>query len=367
MSRPARALISTSALRHNLAKVRHHAPGARVMAVIKANAYGHGARTAARALGDADAFGVASLEEALAIRDVVPEQRPLCLLEGFFSADELPLLVQHGLHTVVHHSAQLEQLESFRGAGPIPVWLKVDTGMHRLGFAPDHLPEILRRLRACAGVQLLGMMSHLADADSRGSAATDAQIARFRDLVAETGLAGSLANSAGVVAWPASHFDWVRPGLMLFGASPVADRSAAELDLQPVMQAESALIAINLHRRGDAIGYGGTWSCPEDMPVGVVAFGYGDGYPRNLPSGTPVRIRDVRVPLIGRISMDMITVDLRSLPDAQLGDSAVLWGAGLPVDEIAAQAGTIPYELMCRVTDRVPRIYVEQELNRGAA
>ena len=367
MSRPARALISPSALAHNLTQARRHAPDAKLMAVIKANAYGHGAEEAAQALADADAFGVSSLEEAMAIRNVIPAERPLCLLEGFFSADELPLLEQYGLHTVVHHMRQLEQLETFAARRPIPVWLKIDTGMHRLGFAPQAVDGILHRLKACTSVRLAGLMSHLAEADERGSAVTREQIARFRDLVSSAGLEGSLANSAGVLAWPESHFDWVRPGLMLFGASPVNGASAAELGLQSAMQVESALIAVNRHRRGDRIGYGGTWVCPEDMEVGVVAFGYGDGYPRNLPAGTPVRLRDARVPVVGRVSMDMITVDLRTVPGARAGDRVVLWGDGLPVEEIAALAGTIPYELMCRVTDRVPRVRVDEVTDRGAA
>jgi alanine racemase len=354
MSRPARALIYPSALAHNLAQVRRHAPGAKVMAVIKA-------------LADADAFGVASLEEALAIRKAVPADRPLCLLEGFFSADELPLVAQHGLHAVVHSGHQVVQLESWSGSRPIPVWLKIDTGMHRLGFPPEELGAMLDRLRSCPNVSLVGLLSHLADADVRDSAATWDQIRQFRDLASTTDLAASLANSAGVLAWPDSHFDWVRPGLMLFGASPLNGRSAAELDLQPAMQVESALIAIHRYRRGERIGYGGTWECPEDMAVGVVAFGYGDGYPRNLPAGTPLLVNGVRVPLIGRVSMDMITVDLRPLREVQTGDRVVLWGEGLPIDEIAALAGTIPYELMCRVADRVPRVPVDEEADRGAA
>jgi alanine racemase len=367
MSRPARALISTAALRHNLSRVRQLAPAARVMAVIKANAYGHGTAGAISALGDAASFGVASLEEALAVRALLPSAQPLCLLEGFFNSDELATVAGEGLQVVIHHVSQLEQLEAFRGSGSIAAWVKVDTGMHRLGFPPKALPEILSRMRACERTQLLGLMSHLADADVSDSKPTRRQIDQFNGLLATTGLVGSLANSAGIVAWPESHHDWVRPGIMLYGASPVSGKSAEELDLQPVMQAESALIAINEHRRGDAVGYGGTFVCPEDMRVGVVAFGYGDGYPRHARGGTPVIVRDQRVPLIGRVSMDMITVDLRSLPEASVGDRVILWGSKLPVDEIAQQAGTIAYELLCRVSERVPRVEVAGEPGDGTA
>jgi alanine racemase len=365
MSRPARALISTAALRHNLSRVRKLAPGARVMAVVKANAYGHGIADAMPALGDADLYGVASLEEALAIQPLVPPDRAVCLLEGFFGADELDAVDRNGFHVVIHHATQLEQLVAYRGTRPIEAWVKADTGMHRLGFPAESLADVLTRVRACAGIRLLGLMSHLADADAADSKPTRHQIDRFNSLLASTGLAGSLANSAGIVAWPESHHDCVRPGIMLYGASPVAHKRADELDLRPAMQAESALIAVNRHRQGEAVGYGGAFVCPEDMNVGVVAFGYGDGYPRHAPGGTPVIVRGQRVPLIGRVSMDMITVDLRSVADAGVGDRVVLWGSALPVDEIAQHAGTIAYELLCRVSGRVPRVAVAGELGDG--
>jgi alanine racemase len=228
--------------------------------------------------------------------------------------------------------------------------------MHRLGFAPAQLAGVLARLRALKGIRDIRVMTHFANADDAGDARTQKQIEAFQAQVNGLGLETSLANSAGIVAWPASHADWVRPGIMLYGASPLSGRAAAELDLRPVMTLESALLAVHARKKGDAIGYGGDFTCPEDMPVGVVAIGYGDGYPRHAPAGTPVLVNGKRVPLVGRVSMDMITVDLRSQPGARAGDPAVLWGAGLPVDEVAAAAGTISYELLCRVAERIPRV-----------
>jgi len=353
--RPARALIDIGALRHNLAHVRRNAPLSRVMAVIKANAYGHGLLRTARALKDADAFGVASVEDGIALREAGMQQ-PIVLLEGFFHPDELPQLVEYRLDSVIHHESQLWDLEHAGNLEPVDVWLKVDTGMHRLGFAPEAVPEVVRRLKVCMAAGRVRVMSHLPSADNRFDATTPDQIRSFEALSQNLNAERSLANSAGVVNWPSSHFEWVRPGIMLYGASPMIGFSAAELDLKPVMTLTSELIAVNQRRKGEAIGYGGDWVCPEDMPVGVVAIGYGDGYPRHAPAGTPVLVNGQRVPLVGRVSMDMITVDLRSQPDAHVGDPVVLWGAGLPVEEIAALSGTISYELLCCVTARVPRI-----------
>jgi alanine racemase len=228
--------------------------------------------------------------------------------------------------------------------------------MHRIGFPPEVLPAVIKRLKVCMAVGRVRVMSHFPTADNRFDIVTPDQIRLLDELTLNLNVERSLANSAGIVNWPSSHLEWVRPGIMLYGASPMIGMSAATLDLMPVMTLASEFIAINQRRKGDAIGYGGDWVCPEDMPVGVVAVGYGDGYPRHAPPGTPVLVNGVRVPLIGRVSMDMITVDLRDLPDAKVGDSVVLWGAGLPVEEIAALSGTIAYELLCCVTARVPRI-----------
>jgi len=358
MSRPARALLDAQALHHNLQQAHRHAPRARIMAVVKANGYGHGLIWAAQSLDAADAFGVASVDEGLQLREAGITQ-PVCLLEGFFHADELPLLAQHQLETVVHHENQLRALENASISAPIPVWLKIDTGMHRLGFAPEIVPEMLVRLKACSAVGQIRLMSHLANADNTADTVTPVQTERFRSFT--PGNESSLANSAGILAWPQTHLDWVRPGIMLYGSSPLADVSADRLDLQPVMTLQTGLIAVNRHRKGEAVGYGGEWVCPEDMPVGVAAIGYGDGYPRHAKQGTPVLVNQRRVPLIGRVSMDMITLDLRAQPEAKAGDPVVLWGEGLPVDEVASHSGTISYELLCHVTERIPRIAVKGE------
>ena len=353
--RPARALIDPQALRHNYSRVRSYAPLANVMAVVKANGYGHGMVWTAKTLHDADAFGVASAEDGILLRDA-GIQKPICLLEGFFHPDELPTLVRHRLSSVVHHESQLWDMEHAGKIDPIDVWVKVDTGMHRLGFPPEAIPEVIKRLKVCMAAGRVRVMSHFPTADNRFDSVTPDQIRLLDKLTQNLNVDRSLANSAGIVNWPSSHFEWVRPGIMLYGATPMIGMSAAVLDLKPVMTLASEVISINQRRKGDAIGYGGDWVCPEDMPVGVVAIGYGDGYPRHAPPGTPVLVNGVRVPLIGRVSMDMITVDLRDLPDAKVGDAVVLWGAGLPVEEIAALSGSISYELLCCVTARVPRI-----------
>lgn len=353
--RPARALINPDALRHNYSRVRSFAPLASVMAVVKANGYGHGLVWTAKNLQDANAFGVASVEDGILLRDAGIQQ-PICLLEGFFHPDELPSLVQHQLSSVVHHESQLWDLEHAGKIDPIDVWVKVDTGMNRLGFSAETLPAVIKRLKVCMAAGRIRVMSHFPTADNRFDSATPLQARLFDELTQNLNVDRSLANSAGIVNWPSSHFEWVRPGIMLYGATPMIGISAETLELKPVMTLTSEFIAINQRRKGDAIGYGGEWVCPEDMLVGVVAIGYGDGYPRHAPPGTPVLVNGVRVPLVGRVSMDMITVDLRDLPDAKVGDTVVLWGTGLPVEEIAALSGTISYELLCCVTERVPRV-----------
>lgn len=332
--------------------MRAAAPGRRVATAVKAEGYGHGLLRVARTL-DADAFAVACIEEALTLREAGVD-RPILLLEGVFEASELPLCARHGLAITVHHPEQVLMLERARLECPLRVWLKVDSGMHRLGLQPETVAAIYRRLRNCpAVVPEMGLMSHLARADERDCAATLQQLQTFN--AATAGLPGerSLANSAGILGWPQTHFDWVRPGIMLYGASPFVDSRAADENLRPVMTLSTRLIAINRLRQGEAVGYGGTWICPEDMDVGVAAIGYGDGYPRHAPSGTPVLVNGREAALIGRVSMDMITLDLRQHPAAQIGDSVVLWGEGLPVERIAQAAGTISYVLLCGITARV--------------
>ena len=350
--RPAKARINLQALQHNFNRVRAAAPDSKVMVIIKANAYGHGLVPVAQALNAADAFGVACMEEAISLREAGFDRRIL-LLEGLFGADDLALIHGYRLDVVVHHASQLEILERNRLAQPLDVWLKIDTGMHRLGFAPLQVAAVCERLRKLPQLGSLRYLSHFACADEPQSPVTTLQLECFRETCTDLQGERSLANSAAVLAWPASHCDWVRPGIMLYGSSPFPDRSAQSLDLQPVMTLATRLIAVNPHNRGDAVGYGGDWTCPQDMPVGVAALGYGDGYPRHAPAGMPLLVNGKRCALIGRVSMDMICVDLRTQPEAQVGDEVILWGEGLPVDEVAQQAGTIAYELLCGVGSRV--------------
>lgn len=355
MTRAAQAQINLHALQHNLRRVRAAAPQSRVMAMVKANAYGHGMVRVARALVDAgaDALGVASIDEAMMLRDA-GITAPITLLEGFFEPAELVLIQQHGLDVVIHHPVQLAVLEATPLAVPITVWLKVDSGMHRLGFAPEQVSGIWQRLNTCRSVRgSVRLMTHLASADDPASPQTLQQLVCFDE--ATTGIVAerSIANSAAILGWPQAHGQWVRPGIMLYGASPFINDTAIAHDLKPVMTLTSELIAINHYKKGDAIGYAASWVCPHDMPVGVVAMGYGDGYPRHAVSGTPVLVNGKRVPLIGRVSMDMLSVDLSSQPQARIGDAVTLWGEGLPVEQVARCASTIPYQLLCGVTQRV--------------
>lgn len=350
--RPATATVDLGALRHNLTLARRRAGGAKVVAVVKANGYGHGAARLLPALGEADMLGVACIEEALALREAGARQ-PILLLEGVFEADELPLCARLGFEVAVHEPGQLRMLELARLERPLTAWLKVDTGMSRLGFRPEAAPAVHGRLRGCAAVAGIRLMTHFASADDPADPATPAQLGRFR--AATEGLPGerSLCNSAGLLAWPEAHGDWVRPGIMLYGVSPLAGRTGPDEGLRPVMTLKTALIAVKEVRRGERVGYSGTWTAPSDTRVGIAAIGYGDGYPRHAPSGTPVLVAGRPAPLAGRVSMDMLAVDLSGHPRAEVGDSVVLWGEGLPVETVASAAGTIAYELLCGITGRV--------------
>lgn len=347
------AAIDPSALRDNLAVVRSHAPQSRVWAVIKANAYGHGMVQAGSALDAADGFAVARLEEAVRLREA-GIAKPILVLEGALFADELAAALEYRIELALHRHGQVALLEQTPLSGALRVWIKVDTGMHRLGFDPRDVPAMLERLAGNPRIDgPPSLMTHLANADNPRDGLTQLQCERLRSLASGTAPTLSIGNSAGILAFPASRTHWVRPGIMLYGSSPLMGRSAAELGLRPVMTLETRLIAVRLLRQGDAIGYGQTYVCPEDMPVGVAAIGYGDGYPRHAPAGTPVLVGGRRAPLVGRVSMDMINVDLRSVPGASVGDPVTLWGRGLPVDEVAHWAGTISYELLCQVGSRV--------------
>ncbi|HMM44377.1 MAG TPA: alanine racemase [Candidatus Macondimonas sp.] len=361
--------VDLAALTHNLAVVRRHAAGARMMAVVKADAYGHGLLAVAPTLAaHADALAVARLDEALQLR-AGGVRGPVTVLEGVFDADGLQLAAQLGLELVVHHPLQVNLLESASLPDRVRVWLKVDTGMGRLGVAVDEAGALWRRLAGCPAVAgPVGWMTHLAHARRGECPETDRQLSALAS--ASKGLAGprNIANSAGILAWPQTHADWVRPGIMLYGVSPFAGEQGADAGLRPVMSLCSELIAVKRLRAGDAVGYGGTWRAPQATCLGVVAVGYGDGYPRTLPSGTPVWVNGRPVPLVGRVSMDLLTVDLGPQATETVGARAVLWGnGGASVESLAASLGTIGYELLCRITPRVQRIVLAEEVGAQTA
>ncbi len=349
-----RVEIDRAALRHNLEVARGHAPGRRVMAVIKADGYGHGLLEVAGALAGADAFAVARVDEGLQLRRDRAAARIL-VLAGAHDADELEAAAAADLEVVVHHPRQLDLLAGHDARRPLRCWLKLDTGMNRLGFPPVECESRLERLRSLASVaEVAGVLTHLANADDLGDDYTRRQLERFDKATGKLVLPRSAANSAGILGWPESHLDWVRPGIMLYGVSPFV---AARRELRPAMSFRARLISIKSIERGAPVGYGGDWTAPEPMRLGMVAVGYGDGYPREVPSGTPVLLRGHRVPIVGRVSMDTLTLDLRTCPHARVGDEVVLWGDGLPVEEIARAAGTIAYTLLCGITGRVRRHY----------
>jgi alanine racemase len=354
VSRLIRALIDTHALRHNLNVVRARAASARIMAVVKANAYGHGLVSTALALEGADAFAVARLEEALALRAAGIRTR-IVLLEGVFSAAQLEDAAHERLDLVVHDPLQIELLERCGSAGRFALWLKVDSGMNRLGFACSDFAAALGRIRNLTPPpRELRLLTHLACANERDDRTTRAQLERFRQATRGLGYEVSIANSAGLFGDVPLGCHWVRPGLALYGASPFADYPAERLGLRPVMTLTSSVIALRRVARAEAVGYGAAWVAERDSVIAIVAAGYGDGVPRSLTSGTPVLIGEARAPLVGRISMDMLAVDVTGVRAVQVGTPAVLWGAQLPVEEVARHAGTICYELLCSVSQRVP-------------
>jgi alanine racemase len=354
VSRLIRAVIDTNALRHNLSVIRTRARGAKVIAVVKANAYGHGLVSSALALEGADAYAVARLEEGLALRAAGISTRIL-LLQGVVSAAQLEDAAHERLDLVVHDASQIELLERAGGADRFALWVKIDSGMHRLGFAPEEFAAALARLRQLAPApRELRLLTHLACANERDEAVTRAQLQRFRDATRGLDYEVSIANSAGLFGDVALGCHWVRPGLALYGASPFADCSAGSLGLKPVMTLTSSVIALRRVPRGDAVGYGGDWVAPRDSHVAIVAAGYGDGVHRSLVSGTPVLVAGERAALAGRVSMDMLAVDVTALEGVRVGAPVVLWGEGLPVEQVAQHAGTIAYELLCSVSQRVP-------------
>ncbi len=353
MSRPIRARIDLSALRHNHAVVRRHAGSAHIWSVIKADAYGHGVSRVARALAsEADGFALLELDAAMSLRQSGIAQ-PMLMLEGFYDAAELPLYAKFGLIPVVHCVEQVAMLAAATLPARLPLYLKLDTGMHRLGLTADELRRSLDVLRKRSAVSDITLMTHFADADEPAGIAD--QMQHLRAMTDGLDLPLCLANSAALLRFAESHGNWVRPGIMLYGASPFpAMRSADDLGLRPVMTLQSELIAVRDLVVGDRVGYGGAFVAEKPMRIGVVACGYGDGYPRHAPTGTPIIVAGKRTRTVGRVSMDKIFVDLSKIPEAIIGTAVTLWGDGVSADEVATAAGTVSYELFCALANRVP-------------
>ena len=355
MSRPLIARIDLAALAHNLGVAKAAAPHAKALAVIKANGYGHGLTRVARGLRAADGFAVLAVDEAAQLRGE-GYTHPIVLLEGFFHPDELPEIARLRLRPVIHRQDQAEILARAHLEHRIDVLLKIDTGMHRLGLRPGRVAEVLATLRGAPHVGGITLMTHFACADEAATGVAE-QLARFREASSGQELPCSLANSAALLRYPETHGDWVRPGIMLYGVSPFSGQTGADLGLLPVMTLESRLIAVHRIGKGDAVGYGATFVAERDMSIGVVACGYADGYPRHAGSGTPVLVEGRLTRTLGRVSMDMLCVDLGPVPHAHVGSPVTLWGADLPAEHVADHAGTIAYELL---TALAPRVRVEE-------
>jgi alanine racemase len=359
VSRATQATIHLGALRRNLARVRELAGSARVMAVVKADGYGHGLERVSRALHGGDAFGVAAIGDGLRLRAAGIDGR-VVVLSGPDEPGDLAEFRRLKLEAVIHHESQVEWLERDADLRPLRVWLKIDTGMHRLGFPVEQSTSIHARLRALRNIDAdISLMTHFAASDEFENPINAQQIARFADATASLQGKRTLANSAAVLGCPQSHADWVRTGGILYGLSVIEGKAGSDLGFEPAMTLTTRLIAINNVRKGVRVGYAAAYECPADMPIGVAAIGYGDGYPRSASAGTPVLIGGIRAPIVGRISMDLITIDLRNIPGAKVGDRVTLWGRDLPVEEIARHAGTISYDLTCGMTKRV--MFVEDD------
>ena len=357
MGRPAKATIDLDALRHNYRIAQQLSGNGRVMAVVKADAYSHGATICALALANiASGFAVACIEEALELRAVGIKQ-PILLLEGFFEPAELAIIEQHRLDTVIHHQFQLDALAAHPLSRGIRIWLKMDSGMGRVGFAPQEYRQAWAQLHELPWVNDIVLMSHFACADETDSEHAQQQLMTFNTAIHNLPGTRSFCNSAGLIAWKTARGEWNRPGLLLYGVSPFLQAHGIEQSIKPVMELSSAIISIKDIPMGSSVGYGGHWVAPRPTKLGVVAIGYADGYPRHAGNNTPVLVNGRRVSLIGRVSMDMLTVDLTDVPEVQIGDQATLWGRDLPIAEVAQSASTIPYQLLCNL-NRVPVEYL---------
>ncbi|KAB8310756.1 alanine racemase [Erwinia endophytica] len=352
MSRPIVATIDTSALRHNLAIARQAAPHSRIWSVVKANAYGHGIDRVWQSLTDTDGFALLNLAEAILLREHGWE-KPILLLEGFFHADELEILDRYRLTTSVHSNWQIQALAKAKLAAPLDVYLKINSGMNRLGFQPEQVNQAWHKLRSLDNVGEMTLMAHFAEGETTEGIA--GPMKRIADAAQGLDCPRSLANSAATLWHRETHYDWVRPGIILYGASPSGNwQDIARCGLQPAMTLNSAIIAVQGLKTGDGVGYGARYRATGEQRIGVVACGYADGYPRHAPTGTPVWVDGVKTQTVGAISMDMITVDLTPCPQAGIGSQVELWGNNVKIDEVASAAGTVGYELMCALAPRVP-------------
>lgn len=364
MARTALAILSTENLLHNLRVIKQQAPRSEVIAMVKANAYGHGLRSVAKRLQDHVAsVGVASIDEALALRKA-GVTIPITLMEGVFEPDELLAAACEGFHVVFHEWTQIEWLETLYSLPkPLTVWLKIDTGMGRLGFSTQEVAAAYQRLVSSKKVRMpIGVLSHFACADQQVHQLNQKQIQQFKSVTQTLPGPKSFCNSAALFAFPESQYEFVRPGLALYGINPFAAGTASDLGLKPVMTLQSRLIAVRTMRKGATLGYGARFTCPEAMPVGVVAMGYGDGYPRTAQDGTPVLVNGVRCKLVGRVSMDMLTIDLRPYPQAKVNDHVVLWGEGLPLEEVAPYTRQISYDILTAVQIRVRFLWTQNNI-----
>jgi alanine racemase len=354
-----RAEINLSALQHNQQVLQAYAPNSQILAVVKANAYGHGIVEIAQSLSSVHALGVARLNEAVLLREA-GISTPIVLLEGFFHADDIQTLITHNFQTVVHSQQQLSAILKSDLKVPLKIWLKLDTGMHRLGFHGEQFDQAYQSLEKSQNVSHpINLMTHFSCADELDNNATKKQSNFFKSHIKTNSGLNTLASSAAILAWPETHADIIRPGIALYGVSPFNDKPASEFNLKPVMTLKSQLIAVRSHKAGESVGYGATWTAKSDTTLGVVAVGYGDGYPRMAPESTPVLVNGRLVPIVGRVSMDMLTVDLGNRHQDQVGDDVILWGEGLPATDVANHIGTIAYELVTKLTSRVALQYVQ--------
>ena len=354
MPRPIVATTDLAAMRANLALARASAPRAKVWAVVKADAYGHGLENGLNGFAQADGLSLIEFDRAVRLREL-GWKRPIMMMQGMFDSSDLTMIGDYGLQPVIHTPEQLDMLDHFKPSQPVDVHLKINTGMNRLGFPAAQAKAVWQRLSAMPSVGKVSLITHFANADQKSADPdVEAQMCRFNEATADLQADISVSNSPAVLLHPEIHCDWIRPGVMLYGGSP-GGGSAESFGLKAAMHLTTRLIAVQSLKAGDSVGYGSLFRAEREMRIGIVACGYADGYPRHAPTGTPVLVNGKRTQLLGRVSMDMLNVDLSGIPDARVGSEVMLWGPELPVDEVAQAAGTIGYELMCAITPRVPR------------